>query len=64
LKEQFQDGKELCFYDASQPKKTADKIAHLLTDKEQLETISQNGYFKAKENHSWLARAVCLLKMI
>ncbi len=64
LKEQFQDGKDLCFYDASQPKEAADKIAHLLTDKEHLETISQNGYFKAKENHSWLARAVCLLKMI
>lgn len=64
LREQFHDGLELCFYDPSDLTGLADKISALLSSEDTLEAITQKGWEKAKENHSWLARAAYLLEIL
>lgn len=64
LARQFKDGQEICFYDTKDTDALADKIRGLLSCPEKLFTISQNGYLKAKENHSWSSRAAYLLNML
>lgn len=61
LKKQFKNNQEICFYDPKKPKDVAEQIFSLLSSDKQLEEISQNGYFTAKENHSWLSRAASFL---
>lgn len=63
LSKQFTDKKELCFYDAHNFKNITTQIQDLLSHPKQLEEISQTGYFKAKESHSWQARVESLLNM-
>lgn len=64
LKKEFEDGRELCFYDASDFSSLAEQMRDLLSTPAQLKKISQNGYFKAKESHSWQARAAYLLSLL
>ncbi len=64
LREQFHDGRELCFYNPADLSLLADKISTLLSSEETLKTITQKGWLKAKENHSWLARAAYLFEIL
>lgn len=64
LTEQFSDGKELCFYDTRNFPALTSLIRNLLTDSKKLQEISQTGYFCAKENHSWQARAAYLMTIL
>lgn len=64
LEKQFKDGRDLIFYDYKNPDSLTEQIFALLNDKNRLSEISQNGYFRAKENHSWQARAAYLLSVL
>lgn len=64
LKREFEDGRELCFFCASDFTGLAKQIQDLLSSPARLKEISQNGYINAKENHSWQARAVSLLSFL
>lgn len=64
LKKQFTDGKDLIFYDARHPKNLAEQIFELLASPQTIARISQEGYFRAKERHSWQARVADLLSFI
>ena len=63
LKQQFENGKELLFYDFKDRNSLSEQIFQLLTSPNRLAELSQNGYFKAKKDHSWQARAVRLLDL-
>ena len=64
LKKEFEDGRELCFYDANDFSSLAKQARGLLSTPERIKEISQNGYFRAKESHSWQARAAYLLSLL
>lgn len=64
LQRQFTDGKELLFYTYEHPDQLTDLIFDLLSSDCRVKEISQNGYFCAKENHSWQARAALLLSIV
>lgn len=64
LKKQFTDGKDLIFYDARHPENLAEQIFELLASPQTIARISQEGYFRAKERHSWQARVADLLSFI
>lgn len=63
LKRQFEHEKEILFYDFKDIDSLSEKIFHLLASPDQLAQISQNGYFKAKKDHSWQTRAAGLLDL-
>lgn len=64
LTRQFQNRRELLFYDTQNLENLSNCIQNLLSSPELTEEISQTGYFCAKENHSWLARAVSLADIV
>lgn len=64
LKNQFKNGRDLVFYEYQNLDKLTEQIFDLLNSPNQLSEISQNGYFQAKENHSWQARAAYLLSIL
>ncbi len=64
LTAQFHNGRELCFYDTQNSENLTNIIHMLLSDEKKLKEISQAGYFRAKENHSWETRAVYLLTIL
>lgn len=63
LNRQFENGKEILFYDFKDKNSLSEQILNLLSSPKQLAQISQNGYFKAKKDHSWQARAAGLLDL-
>lgn len=63
LKQQFENEKEILFYDFKDRNSLSEQIFQLLTSPNRLAELSQNGYFKAKKDHSWQARAVRLLDL-
>lgn len=64
LAAEFKDGKDICFYHTQYPENLTNCIFQLLSSPDTLMELSQNGYFRAKENHSWQSRAACLLKLL
>jgi spore maturation protein CgeB len=64
LENQFKNGRDLVFYEYQNLDKLTEQIFDLLNSPNQLSEISQNGYFQAKENHSWQARAAYLLSIL
>lgn len=64
LEKQFKNGRDLVFYEYQNPDGLTDQIFNLLDNPALLAEISQNGYFRAKENHSWQARAAYLLSVL
>lgn len=64
LEYQFTDGRQLYFYDIHNLENLSSRISSLLSDPVKLQEISQNGYFYAKKNCSWQARAVYLLSLL
>ena len=64
LEQQFKDGRDLIFYKYQDMDQLPDRISKLLRNPDHLAEISQNGYFQAKENHSWQARAAYLLSVL
>ena len=64
LEDQFTDGRQLYFYDIHNLENLSSQISSLLSDPVKLQEISQNGYFYAKKNCSWQARAAYLLSLL
>ena len=64
LESQLKDNRELIYYDTQNPDRLTGQIFDLLSSPKRMEEISQNGYFCAKESHSWQSRAAYLLTLI
>lgn len=63
LANQFQDGKDVIFYDLLRLNELPGRIARLLEHEEQLAMIGENGCRKAEKLHTWDCRADDLAKM-
>lgn len=64
LESQLKNNRELIYYDTRNPDRLTGQIFDLLSSPKRMEEISQNGYFCAKESHSWQSRAAYLLTLI
>lgn len=65
LKSNFTDGKDIILFDLSEESihRLPDRIQALLDDNDTSQMIADNGYNKALHSHTWLQRAVELIKM-
>lgn len=64
LMEQFSDEQELCYYDVQNTTALIEKIHYLLESPSMVQTLSEQGYQKAKENHTWNSRVAYLLSIL
>lgn len=64
LEELFQNHQDLILFDLTDLSSLPELIRHLLEHPAQIETISENGYQKASENHQWKNRAEELLEIL
>ena len=62
LEENFINGQELVMFDLTEISCLPQKVKELLENTDRLESISNQGYAKAKELHTWDARAERFLK--
>lgn len=56
LKEKFQYGQDIVFYELDNMEQMACDILYLLENPKEAETIAMNGYLNSKMNHSWKKR--------
>lgn len=64
LEEHFCDGADMVFFDLEHLEALPDKIRRLLADGQKQTEIAEAGYEKAREGHTWRARAEQLLTLI
>ena len=64
LKEQFQDGEDIVFYELNQMEKLPDRILQLQKDEAKMAQIAQKGYQKVQSGFSWDERIDEVLKII
>lgn len=64
LTEQFQDGKDIVFYELNQMEQLPEKILELQKDEEKMLKIAQNGFRKVQSGFSWDERIDEILKII
>lgn len=64
LQQQFVENKEICFYHLTDLSTLTQQVQHLLASPAELESITQQGYFCAKENHAWKSRVAYLLTIV
>lgn len=64
LRRQFKDNRELCFYDTQNMEGLVCRISALLSAPKELETITEAGYQRAKENHTWQSRVAYFLSIV
>lgn len=64
LEKEFQDGREICFYNMQDLEGVSQRIWELLSCEELLVDITEKGYVRAKERHCWRDRVEYLLKSL
>ncbi len=64
LEEHFKDGEELVMFDLMELEQLPQRVKKLLNDMEKMKEIAEQGYQKAKAEHTWMIRAKTFLKII
>lgn len=64
LDEILTDGENVLFYDLKEMELLPEKVSSLLQNPEKMDSVAQNGYRLAMENHTWLKRAETLYQML
>lgn len=64
LRDHFTDGEDIVLFDLERIEQLPGKIKQLLSDGQKLEEISEAGYKKAREYHTWNARAEQFLGLV
>jgi len=64
LKETLKDGEEIMFFELDHLKELPDQIHALLKDEEKLVALSEHGYRRAKQEHTWENRLDTILQTV